>query len=499
MLLREKYLAHNIGNPKTITEIVREKARRNMSAFSLYTDARYQMNWHHALLCEYLDRFVKKEIRRMMVFMPPRHGKSELVSRKLPAYIFGRNPDAAVIATSYSADLAQGMNRDAQRIIDNQTYKELFPKTDLLGNNKIGSGRRYLRNSDMFEIVGHKGTYRCAGVGGGITGFGGDYIIIDDPIRNRAEANSSTYRESIWNWYASTLYTRLEKDACILLTQTRWHEDDLAGRLLAASNEPNGDKWTVISLSAVRDENDCPYDLRQSGDALWESKYDAQALAVIKTTVGSYNWAALYQQRPAPESGGLFKREWWRRWAALPTDLFDYLQSWDCAFKGVSTSDYVVGQVWARSHKNPADFYLIDQVRGRMAFTETVSAVRDLSAKWPKATRKLIEDKANGAAVMDVLKKEIPGLIAIEPQGGKVVRAHAASPIVESGNVFVPQNASWVGDYVEELTAFPNAANDDQVDATTQALIYYTNKPKANLSGAVGSGLAKESYWGSSG
>jgi len=463
-----------------------ELARRHLADFALYTDSRYRMNWHHALLCDYLDRFVAKEIRRLMVFMPPRHGKSECVSRKLPAFIFGKNPDASIIAASYSADLAQRMNRDVQRILDSPQYGEVFPQTALFGKNiRTVAGGSYLRNSDIFEIVGYRGTYRGAGVGGGITGMGADYIIIDDPIKNREEANSATYRNKLWDWYTSTLYTRQEKEAAILVTLTRWHEDDLAGRLMEqAKADPASDQWEILSLPAICEpETRHPGDPREEGAALWTDKYSCGELMKIKATIGSYEWAALYQQRPSPGEGGLFKREWWQRWSVMPDDLFDFLQSWDCAFKDAETSDYVVGQVWARSIKNPARRYLLDQVRARMTFTETVQAVRGLSAKWKQTTRKLIEDAANGVAVIDALKKEISGLTPVKPLGGKVVRAHAVTAAVEAGNVYIPDAsiAPWIHDFIEELSAFPSGTHDDQVDALTQANAYYNDKGGFNL------------------
>ena len=208
------------------------RARQSMANFALYVDEKYFMNWHHQLICDRLDKLIIHEIKRLMIFMPPRHGKSKLVSRKLPAYIFGKNPDAKIISASYSADLATAMNRDVQRIIDSERYNEIFPETTLNGRNVKTVSGGALRNSEKFEIVGHKGFYRSAGVDGGITGMGADFIIIDDPIKNRKDANSPTVRKNIFDWYTSTLYTRLEKNACILLTMTRWHEDDLAGRLL---------------------------------------------------------------------------------------------------------------------------------------------------------------------------------------------------------------------------------------------------------------------------
>ena len=464
-------------------EARRELARRTMGDFVLYVDDNYQMNWHHRLLCDYLDKLACKEIRRLMVFMPPRHGKSELVSRKFPAYLLGRNPDTSIISCSYSADLASRMNRDVQRLIDSEKYSLLFPESHLFGKNIRSTAKgSFLRNSDIFEIVNHRGTYRSSGVGGGITGMGGEYIIIDDPVKNREDADSATMREKVYDWYTSTLYTRLEKDGCILLTLTRWHEDDLAGKLLKAAQE-GADQWTILELPAVCEYPPKPYDVRQEGEALWKWKYDEEALEKMKVTVGSRDWAALYQQHPTPGEGGTFKREWWNYYKVLPNGLYDFVQSWDCTFKDAQSSDYVVGQVWARKGSSR---YLLDQVRGRMSFTETLYAIRSLSAKWTQAVRKLVEDKANGTAVIDVLRKEIPGLIPVEPEGGKIVRANAVTAVAEAGNIYLPDPsiAPWVHDFVEEHAVFPNGANDDQVDAQTQANTYY-NSSSVSLEGLI--------------
>ena len=273
----------------------------------------------------------------------------------------------------------------------------------------------------------------------------------------------------------------------MLVTLTRWHEDDLAGKLEEAAKAEDGDEWVILSLPAIRENGYCEYDRRNIGEPLWEDKYDLESLGKIKATVGGYEWNALYQQRPAPQEGAMFRREWWQRWSVMPGDLFDYLQSWDCTFKDKSTSDFVVGQVWARSKKNPANRYLLDQVRARMSFTETLQAIRDLSAKWPKATRKLIEDKANGTAVIDTLKTSIPGIVPVEPMGGKVVRAHAVTAVVEAGNVYIPAAtiAPWVHDFVEELAAFPSATHDDQVDSMSQANAWYNDKGSFNIRNLV--------------
>ena len=289
----------------------RRRARESLGAFTLHTKPDYEVNWHHDLLFRYLDRFACGELRRLMVFMPPRHGKSELVSRRLPAYLLGRNPDTSIIACSYSADLASRLNRDVQRIIDTDLYHGLFPATHLFGKNvRANAQGSYLRNNDVFEVVGHRGSYRSAGVGGGITGMGFDYGIIDDPIKNREEADSPTYREATWEWYTSTFHSRRSRDAGILLTVTRWNQDDLAGRLLAkAKDDPKADQWTVLTLPAICEDPKHPEDTREFGEALWPSRYPLEELE--KTRANSiYEWQALYQQNPHPEGGTEFPAEW---------------------------------------------------------------------------------------------------------------------------------------------------------------------------------------------
>lgn len=419
----------------------------------------YQAGWHHQALAEHLDKFVSGELRRLMVFMPPRHGKSELVSRRLPAYILGRNPEASIIACSYSADLASRMNRDVQRIMDSDAYQRLFPEVRLYGSNarKAAQGA-YLRNSDVFEVVGHRGTYRSAGVGGGITGMGYDRGIIDDPVKNQEEADSQTYREGLWEWFTSTFYTRQEKDAGILITMTRWHEDDLAGRLLRLQAE-GGDQWTVVHYPALSDR----------GEALWPEKYSLGALGDIRKAVGGRVWEALYQGRPAPPGGAIFKREW-LQYTLQPGREFmtNVVQAWDTAYKQGQQADYSAC-VTVGSDRS-GRIHVLDVWRGRVEFPELVTAVQRQHEIWrPNAI--IVEDQASGTSAVQHLKRtSMLPLVTVRPERDKQARASAMTPYLEGGRVWLPPLASWRDEFETELLAFPTGQHDDQVDAFVYAL-----------------------------
>ena len=469
----------NTNTPQLSASLRLAVSRSSLYGFIMYTMPSYMMGWVHEQICLELDAFyaavMAKKSPRLMITMPPRHGKSELATRRFPAYVFGRNPNLNVISTAYGSDLSTQTNRNVQRIMDEAPYKELFPNVCLSGKNSRGTANgSYLRNSDIFEIVGHTGSYRSSGVGGGITGMGGDILIIDDPVKDRAEAESLVMREKVWDWYTSTLYTRLAPGGGILLIQTRWHMDDLAGRLLDAERSGGGDPWRCVNFPAIA-EHDEPH--RRAGEALHPERYPLAQLQSIKAALGSRDWSALYQQHPVPVHGAIFRKEWLRYWIPpeLPDRFDKVLISWDMAFKGSENADYVVGQVWG---KRGARYYLLDQVRGRMGFTATVQAFCDLAAAWPYAMEKLVENTANGPAVIDSLKHQVPGIIPIEPDGSKTARAHAVTPLFEAGNVYIPhpQIRPWVPEYEAELLQFPSGAHDDQVDATTQALRRFSLK-----------------------
>jgi predicted phage terminase large subunit-like protein len=455
-------------------ELHRLTAQQHFPAFITFMDRSFDLGWVHAEIAtaleEFLEKVIRKESPRLMITMPPRHGKSQVVSRLFPAYVFGRYPDLSIIATSYAADLASRLNRDVQRIIDDERYKEVFPDTALYGKNiRTAASGSYMRNSDIFEIVGHKGSYRSSGVGGGITGMGGDILIIDDPFKDRAEADSATIRNSVWDWYTSTLYTRKAPGGGIIVINTRWHCDDLSGRLLDAQKRGDGDEWECINFPAIA-EHDEPH--RKAGEALHPERYPLSDLLQIKKAIGARDWNALYQQHPVPDGGALFNAKWLKHWSAATLPTMDrIIESWDMTFKDGAHSDFVVGQVWG---KKGANYYLLDQVRGRWDFVHTLSMVRLLSQNHPKAWTKLVEEKANGAAVMSSLHSTVGGFVPIVPKESKEARAFAITPLFESGNVYLPPlETDWVHrDLIPELMQFPSGAHDDQVDAMTQALSY---------------------------
>lgn len=463
----------------TIQEIRLAKARKGLSYFTLHTKPDYLLGWVHKEICDELDRFLQdvadKKSPRLIITMPPRSGKSELVSRRFPAFALGRNPELQIIATSYSSDLSQRFNRDVQRVIDDEKYFDLFPNTRL-SNSRVRTDSRgsYIRTSDLFEIVGHAGAYRSCGVGGGITGQGADILIIDDPIKDRAQAGSKTIRDSIWDWYTSTAYTRLSPGGGVIVMATRWHTDDLIGRLIQRMGE--GDTFRIVNYPAIAEHDELH---RKAGEALHPERYPLSTLLQIQKTIGSRDWEALYQQHQVPDGGALFKLEWFRRWTAtsLPPEFDHTLMSWDMTFKDSKNSDYVVGQVWGKKGPN---FYLLDQVRGQWDFVKTKEMVRVLAHKWPRVVRKLVEDKANGSAVISELKSTVSGFVPITPTESKEARASSVTPYFEAGNVFIPEDsaAPWVPHYVSELLEFPAGSHDDQCFvAGTKVATLFGDKP----------------------
>ena len=278
-----------------------ELANKSFIDFIQLTKPDYEAKWFHILLADKLQKVYTGEIKRLIVSMPPQRGKSQIVSRHFPAWILGKDPKAKVIVASYSPTLASGFNRDTQRIISEPQYQQLFPNTRLNSSNVVTVSNNWLRNSDIFEVVNFGGFYRSVSVGGGLTGTPGDIAIIDDPVKDALEAESYTYRERVWKWYTDVLQTRLHNNSKIIICMTRWHSDDLVGRVLSGSEK---DKWTVLHIPAIKENDNNPEDPREIGEGLWEEKFSLESVRAIQRE-SPRTFAALYQQNPRPvEVGG---------------------------------------------------------------------------------------------------------------------------------------------------------------------------------------------------
>ena len=456
-------------------ELKIREARNNLLSFISVTYKDYKIGWVHQEICQTLDNFLKDLIDgkrpRLIITMPPRSGKSEIVSRRFPAYFLGKYPDLSIISVSYSASLAEDFSRDVQRIIDSDEYKKIFPDAKLSDKKD----KNYKRTSDFFEIVDHKGVYCSAGVGGSITGKGCDILIIDDPIKNRQEANSETVRKKIYDWYSSTAYTRLSPIGGVIMMCTRWHLDDLIGKVLSDKNQK---PFHVISYPAIA-EHDEPH--RKQGEALHPERFSLEILNEIKSTLSTADWLSLYQQKPVPEGGAIFETSKLRYYdeSSEPKRFDQVVGSWDMTFKENKTSDFVVGQLWGRKG---ADFYLLDMVRDRMDFVKTLKVFINFANKHKNCNCWLVEDKANGTAIISTLKKYISGIIPNTPKESKQERAYAITPYLEAGNIFFPKNQNFTKDLEEEMLQFPAGAHDDTVDSMTQALNYFRVKKRVQMS-----------------
>lgn len=406
---------------------------------------------------------------RLIIIMPPQEGKSQRASRRFPTWMLTERPDTRIAIASYEASVARRWGRTIRDDIrSNQTKLNLRIREDLSAQAE-------------WQLAGYDGGVYSVGIGGGLTGRPVDLLVIDDPIKDRKQADSQTYRDAVWDWWTDVASTRLAPGAPVVLILTRWHDDDLAGRLLAAED---GDQWRVVRIPAEADhdpETETDPLEREVGEFLQSARGRTLAQwARIKIRSGARTWNALYQGRPSSAEGEMFKRSDWREYTVpqwierddgsrILTQFDDVLISWDMTFKDTKGTDMVAGQVWMR---RGADAYLLDQVCDRMDFVRTLREFRQLAARWPQAVLKIVEDKANGPAVISMLGRTVPGIVPEEPQGSKTARAAAVSPLVESHNVFLPspEIAPWVGDFIEECAGFPTAAHDDQVDAMSQAL-----------------------------
>ena len=398
----------------------------------------------------------------------PRYGKTLTASIAGPVWALDLDPGMEVILASYGDDLAQRNGRAARNM--------LIEHSDIL-DARISKDSTSV---DRWNTT-QGGGVRAAGVGSALTGFGGDLAIIDDPFKNWEEAQSALRRELVWDWFRSVLWTRLQGARTpVLVVATRWHKEDLSGMLIREDRERvrRGEPpmWEIVHLPTIADggEKGVADPLgREDGDPLCPELFPLETVMEQREVLGSQIHRAMHQQDPTDPEGGIFKREWWRFWDATPDParIWSWWSSWDMNFKEGSDSSHVVGQVWCRAG---ADHYLIDQVRGRWSYVVAKGQMRALLSRYPQITTILVEDKANGPAIMSDLGNQFAGFRAVTPQGSKESRAHAVAAIPESGHVVLPAPGikPWVEGFIDELADFPNADNDDQVDATSQYLLH---------------------------
>jgi predicted phage terminase large subunit-like protein len=465
--------------------------------------------WHLRALCEVLEAVARSEIRRLLINIPPGHGKSNLVSVCFPAWRWVLDPSWRVLCASYEANLTKRDSIRTANVIKSEWYQDSFiPKRD---------GWSIVKDTEDWVINTASGYRLATSVGGKGTGWRADTILIDDPL-NSLDARSEAARAEARYWLDKAISSRLKnpKTGQIVMIMQRLHQDDPAGHVLRQGgyehfclpSEYDAKRKSVVFVQrklgsvaggvsgAVEGAREKLWEdpRTEQGELLFPALYSTEVIQEAKRVMGSDGYAGQHQQRPTPQEGGLFKKGHWRFWkpdgvaslsdfrpegcTKIPATPLPALEtqivSLDAAFKDGKKNDYVVFLVVGVYKANR---YVLDVYRGKMSFTKTLVSFRDIVSKWPKAMKKLVEDKANGSAIIDTLRSEISGIVPIEPEGGKEARAAAIQPSVESGNVYLQDGASWLDDFVQEFADFPNGTHDDQVDALSQALIYLRATP----------------------
>tara|TARA_Y100001973_G_scaffold88245_1_gene133192 strand:- start:6151 stop:7674 length:1524 start_codon:yes stop_codon:yes gene_type:complete len=459
----------------------------------------YKFYNFHAKVIEQLQRVIDGECTRLILQVPPRHGKSLLASQFLPAAYLLAHPDRYVGLCSYSAELAEGFSRKAR-----DYYSE--------------GGGLLSKTSKAVNAWGTEsgGGLWAAGVDGAVTGRSGHLLVIDDPVKGREDAESSKMMEKLDNWYTSALYTRLEPHVgAIVVIQTRWSENDLIGQLIekeSNASEDGREGWTIVDLPALyEDEGDrpklpehCPTipDWRKEvEEPLCPQRFDKKALKKIRETVGSRDFASLYQQRPAPEGGNMFSPEWWQYYnhdTKLP-EFQRIMLSVDCTFTNTKKSDYVVGAVVGQAGNS---FYVLDLVRSKLDVVGTIEMILNFYKGRHPISGCVIELAASGYAVYQMMQKKIPGMIGFTPEKSKQARAAGIVPLVEAGNVYLPASSTWLDSFINEFSLFPASKNDDMVDAITMAINYCSQRTTPQMTEVVwGRGdralpeVSRESLW----
>ncbi len=414
----------------------------------------YLHNWHIDLIAEHLRACESGEIKRLIINIPPRYLKSLCVNVAWPAWLLGHNPARRVISSSYSMGLSVKHSLDCRLVIGSDWYRDIFPETELAGD----------QNEKAKFVTTARGMRLATSVGGTVTGEGGNFLIVDDP-HNPAEIFSDTKRKATLDWFEQTFSSRLDdkKNGVFVIIMQRLHQDDLSGYLLAKGG------WEHLCLPAISEQRSPPL--------LHPERENVKQLEQVKRDLGSYAFAAQYQQNPAPVGGSMIKATWLKRYKSAPENA-RIIQSWDTAIKAGKSNDYSVCTSWAEGEDG---YYLLDVMRAQIEYPDLKRRVVSLAEKWT-ADAILIEDKASGQSLLQDLRREtrLP-LIAINPTSDKVTRLAAVSALFEAGKVFLPEYAPWLADYESELLAFPSTSHDDQTDSTSQFLQWAKSRTIARM------------------
>lgn len=453
-------------------------ARRSLLAFTEFTYPQYRPEPVHQLIARSLDRVVQGTIRRLMIFAPPQHGKSELVSVRLPAFWLGCRPDDPVILASYGADLALSKSRQARDIVESDGYRALFGDRATRQEAPVTT-RQDSRSVHRWQLATHRGSMLAVGVGGPITGHGALLGVIDDPFENWEQAQSQTYRDRVWDWWRGTFRTRIWEGGAVVLIMTRWHEDDLAGRLLLEQ----GAEWSVLRLPALaetqaeRDDNARHVGLpsgdpdplgRQAGEALSPARFSAGELGRIRRDTGSMVFQAEYQGAPRRLEGAMFQRAWFVSTEARPSTPWR-VRYWDKA----ATSGGGAYTAGVRLSISWDGIVTIEHVvRGQWSTLERRQAMKQQAEMDGKEVPIFIEQEP-GSSGKDSVQDDIRMLAgwpayADPPTGDKNVRLTPFHAQAEAGNVRI-MRASWNQEYVDEMAGLPNGRYRDQGDATAGA------------------------------
>jgi len=468
-------LEKKFGDPRYVDEhklatwhnniYMRDLAARLLSKqsslhFIEYVYQEYKASWHHKLICSVFDDWVAGKIKRLLVFAPPRHGKSLIASEHIPAFIFGKNPKARVIAASHSQEYSERESRKVLECLNSIRYKRIFPNT-IIG----GKGKRVAVKGWETSLGGE---YKCAGVGTGIAGFGFNYGIIDDPIKTRRDAESKTIRDGIIDWYRSTFLHRQHKGASIAIIQTRWHPEDLSGYLLSMEKEDtNADKWTVISLPAILDCKPMQGDPRQQGEALWPTEFSLKDLENRRANSLEYEFSALYQQRPIPSGRSKINREWFNIIDEAPAGL-KWSRFWDIAVSAKKSADHTASIACARDLKG--NYYFKDMIRGQWEWPDAHRIIINTSKieKCPIGFELGGQQKGFLAELLRDLELSDVFVKGYSPDADKLTRALPWIARAQAGKVYLIRGL-WINPYLAECEVFTghNDKSDDQIDASS--------------------------------